>query len=231
MQALDELTLHPELDVIDQFTLLADHVGYFVPVSLQKELLREVRNGEPEHATQARVTYVVLRMRTILNVTKPYRTGDREEDNELLQHVFVHMLDKIDQINPDVEQMAGRVHTIALRVTDEQKDIRSKTVSEASTSDTEPEQQRLARALPEAIDRFLSELAFRERHAIKRRYMADDGRVGTLQEIADALDISEDEAHDILLEAKSKLRSPEVRRHVDDYLLRLSYFKHVLQTR
>ncbi len=75
-----------------------------------------------------------------------------------------------------------------------------------------------ARSLGDVLRQFLAELSERERAVIEMRFGLRDGRAYTLEEIGAALNLSRERVRQIEAEALRKLRRPELRERVAEYL-------------
>lgn len=74
------------------------------------------------------------------------------------------------------------------------------------------------RLLRDHISDVLDELSDRERSVLRLRFGLDDGRAKTLEEIGDTLGVSRERVRQIEGEALSKLRTPELREKLKEYL-------------
>ncbi|MBI3978610.1 MAG: sigma-70 family RNA polymerase sigma factor [Chloroflexi bacterium] len=72
--------------------------------------------------------------------------------------------------------------------------------------------------LKEHVDDALDQLNYRERVVLRRRFGLDDGRSRTLEEIGDELGVSRERVRQIEGEALAKLRRPELRQQLKEYL-------------
>jgi RNA polymerase primary sigma factor len=74
------------------------------------------------------------------------------------------------------------------------------------------------RLLRDHISDVLDELSERERSVLRLRFGLDDGRAKTLEEIGETLGVSRERVRQIEGEALTKLRTPELREKLKEYL-------------
>ncbi|MGK7919963.1 MAG: RNA polymerase sigma factor SigC [Trichodesmium sp.] len=86
------------------------------------------------------------------------------------------------------------------------------------TEDASPEQLLMRESLVQALKGLLLDLTQRERSVISMRYGLDDGHPYSLSEIGRALKLSRERVRQIEAKALQKLRQPQRRNQVRDYL-------------
>ncbi len=90
------------------------------------------------------------------------------------------------------------------------------------TEDASPEQMLMRESLVQALKGLLLDLTQRERSVISMRYGLEDGHPYSLSEIGRALKLSRERVRQIEAKALQKLRQPQRRNQVRDYLESLS---------
>jgi RNA polymerase nonessential primary-like sigma factor len=167
-------------------------------------------------ANQARAIRLPIHITEKLNALKK---ASRQLSQEKGRTATLEELSAAVNIKPEeIRKLLGQTrHPISLdiKVGQEQETELGELIESDARS---PEDQATRTMLQDALDNVLAQLTDREREVIEMRFGLIDSRSKSLAEIGQALNISRERVRQLEVKALRKLRKPEAREQVQDYL-------------